>query len=69
MHHGRYAAVGVDPISAKQSQVLSVGIDDEEGCIGRLLADGQLHVEDLSDQRRASFKVVQHDIGLDEVIG
>jgi len=68
VHHGRYVAVGMDPISAKQSQVGSVSIDDEEGHIGRLLAKGQLYVEDSSDLQWAPFEVVQHVVSLDEVI-
>jgi hypothetical protein len=46
MHCGRDAAIGMDPIPAKQDIVCALAVDDEERGRDSVVSNGQIHTKD-----------------------
>jgi hypothetical protein len=63
----RNAAVGVNPIAAKNNTVITLHLDDEERGGERLPPYGELHGDDTPDLHRIAPHVVKRKVSLHEL--
>jgi hypothetical protein len=58
----------MNPIVAKNNIVVTLHLDDEERCSGRLPPYGELHGDDTPCFHRVAPHAVKHQVGLHELI-